>query len=44
VRIEEASQKLNGYDAISARAVASLDALLAYSADWMAQGATAWFQ
>lgn len=43
VRIEEASQKLNGYDAISARAVASLDALLAYSANWMAQGATAWF-
>lgn len=43
VRIEEASQRFNGYNAISARAVANLDALLAYSADWMAQGATAWF-
>ena len=43
IRIEEASQNLKGYNAISARAVASLDGLLSYSAVWMAQGATAWF-
>ena len=43
IRIEQAQQTLSGFDAVSARAVADLDRLLAYCAPWLEQGAEAYF-
>lgn len=43
MRIEDAGRILRGYDAVSARALADLDGLLAYSMPWLADGATGYF-
>ena len=43
VRIEDAARSLRGHDAVSARALADLDRLLAYSQPWLTTGATGYF-
>jgi len=42
IRVEDAARRLSGLRAISARAVADLDSLLALASPWLAAGATAW--
>ncbi|MCP5000526.1 MAG: 16S rRNA (guanine(527)-N(7))-methyltransferase RsmG [Hyphomicrobiales bacterium] len=43
MRIEDAGKTLRGYDAVSARALADLEGLLAYSMPWLSDGATGYF-
>ncbi len=42
IRIESAAEKLNGINAISARALTNLSGLLTYMEPWMIAGATGW--
>ena len=43
VRIDEAARTLSGHEAVSARALADLDRLLAYAEPWLSAGATGYF-
>lgn len=43
IRVEEAAGRLSGQTAVSARALADLDKLIALASPWLEKGATAWF-